>query len=226
MSPTRPLLLALALLEVACAGQPRVARGNPLPPPAQVRAGTRDPGAGPVPGSSAPATAAAPHVRARAAPREAAVRREVETASALAGAREIVVGGVRYGDGCASLARAALDRAGAPLPRDAGDARTILALARSRGAAHRWRPTAGDLVFLAERPGGPAEHVGVVESVSPEGTALVLHQTERGVARLHVNAAHAWKTRGESGRVVNDLLVVGGGRLPAGRLLVAFATML
>lgn len=218
MSPLRPLLVALGLLQAACVAPMRTARDNPLPPPAQGRAGARDPGAGPAPGTAAPA-------RARPPTREAAVRRAVETASSLIGAREITVGGVRHGDDCGALVRAAYHEAGAPLPAT-GDARALLELARARGALRRSRPAAGDLVFLAERPGGPAEHVGLVESVAGDGAARVLHLTERGVARIRVDVGRAWKVQSETGRAINDVLVVGGGRLPAGRLVVGFATLL
>jgi hypothetical protein len=43
---------------------------------------------------------------------------------------------------------------------------------------------------------------------------------------MHVNGAQPWKARGDDGQLLNDLLVVGGGRVPAGRLLVAYATLL
>ncbi len=158
-------------------------------------------------------------------PREAAVRRAVDAASALVGQREIVVEGVRYGDGCAAVVRAAFAEAGAHLPDDA-DPAALLALARSRGGTRRSRPAPGDLVFLADRPGGPAEHVGLVTSVSESGTALVVHHTERGVARLRVTPAQPWKARTETGKVLNDVLLVGAGRVTAGRLLVGYATLL
>jgi hypothetical protein len=154
------------------------------------------------------------------------VRRAIETASSLVGRREIVVDGVRWGDGCAALVRAAYAEAGAPLPARALDARTLQAFARERVALRRARPAPGDLVFLSDRPGGPAEHVGLVESVSADGTALVLHRADQGVLRVRVNAGQPWKLKGDSGRAVNDLLVVGGGRISAGRLLVAYASIL
>jgi cell wall-associated NlpC family hydrolase len=221
MSPPRLSLLALALLAGGCAGGSGAARGKPLPPPAAVsRAGTRDPGAGP-----APVSPARPP-RARRLPREIAVRRAVDTAAGLVGRREIVVAGVRYGDACVSLVRAALAEAGAPVPEGADDAAALLALARERGQVRRFRPAAGDLVFLADRPGGPAEHVGLVQSVSPDGTVLVLHHTERGVARLRLNAGQPWKARTEAGKALNDVLLVGAGRVTAARLLVAYATLL
>jgi cell wall-associated NlpC family hydrolase len=222
MPPRRASLLALALALVAggCAGATRPARASAMPPPAtERRAGTREPGAGP-----APASPARPP-QARRMPRDQAVRRAIDTAAGLVGSREIVVAGVRYGDACASLVRAALAEAGAPAPEDA-DAAALLAQARARGKVRRFAPAPGDLVFLADRPGGPAEHVGLVQSVAADGTALVLHHTERGVARLRVNTAHPWKARTEAGKALNDVLLVGAGRVTAGRLLVAYATVL
>ncbi|GAO01882.1 C40 family peptidase [Anaeromyxobacter sp. PSR-1] len=221
MSPLRTLPVALAGLLAACAGPMRAARDNPLPPPAQGRAGIREPDAGPARGVAPVRARAVP----RPLPRALAVERAVATAARLVGAREIVVDGARFGDGCAALVRAAYDRAGAPLPPDA-DPRALHALARDRGVARRWAPAAGDLAFLADRPGGPVEHVGLVESAGKDGTAVVLHLTEHGVARIRVNLGKAWKLKGDDGRTVNDLLVVGGGRLPAGRLLVGYARLL
>jgi cell wall-associated NlpC family hydrolase len=217
MSFRRVLLLALAVAAAGCAGGSRAAHGKTLPPPAaERRAGTRERGAGPAPGSPR---------RARRVPRELAVRRAVDTASGLVGSRDIVVGGVSFGDGCAALVRAAFAEAGAPLPEGAEPA-DLLSLARSRGGTRRSRPAAGDLVFLADRPGGPAEHVGIVVSVSPEGTAVFVHHTERGVARLRVTPSQPWKARTEAGKVLNDVLLVGAGRVTAGRLLVGYATLL
>jgi hypothetical protein len=136
------------------------------------------------------------------------------------------VGGVRWGDGCAALVRAAYAEAGAPLPPAAVDVHALHALARERARVRRGRPAPGDIVFLSDRPGGPPEHVGLVESVTSDGTALVLHRTDHGVLRVRVNGAQPWKLRSDAGRAVNDVLVVGAGRVSAGRLLVAYATML
>lgn len=154
------------------------------------------------------------------------MRRALDAAEGLVGRRDIVVGGVRYGDGCAALVRAAFAEAGAPLPEGARDAPSLLSLARERAGARRSRPTPGDLVFLADRPGGSAEHVGLVSSVAADGTVLLLHHTERGVARLRLNAAQPWKARTEAGKALNDVLLVGAGRVTAARLLVAYATLL
>jgi cell wall-associated NlpC family hydrolase len=222
MSPPRAPLLALtlALAVTGCAAGSRAARDRAQPPaPAESQAGARDPGARP-----APATPR--RVQARGPAREVAIRRAIDAAQGLVGRREIVVSGVRYGDGCVALVRAAFAEADAPLPASAADAPSLLGLARERGVTRRSRPAPGDLVFLADRPGGPAEHVGLVASVGEDGTALVLHHTERGVVRLHLNAGQPWKARTEAGKALNDVLLVGAGRVTAGRLLVAWATLL
>jgi hypothetical protein len=236
MSLLRTSVLGLGLLATACAARTHAARREPLPPPATAtRAGARDPGAGP---DSAPGRAAAtaderarppaPPLQARRPPshHDLAVHRAIETASSLVGHREIVVGGIRWGDGCTALVRAAYAEAGSPLPARATDARALHAFARERGGTRRARPAPGDLVFLSDRPGGPVDHVGLVESVSADGTALVLHRADQGVLRVRVNASQPWKLKADSGRAVNDLLVVGGGRISAGRLLVAYASLL
>jgi len=196
----RPLLLLAAALTAGCAAVP--------PRPAS---------------AGAPVASAAPAVRPA---NPAAARRAVETARALAGRKEIVVGGVSYGDGCAALVRAAYQQAGRALPAAATDVRALHALARAEGSLRRTRPAPGDLVFLSDRPGGQAEHVGLVERVGEGGTVTVLHRTGRGVVRLRVNGGQPWKSRGDDGQILNDVLVVGGGRVPAGRLLVAYATLL
>jgi hypothetical protein len=150
----------------------------------------------------------------------------VDAARGLVGRRDIVVDGVRYGDDCAALVRAAFEEAGRPIPADVSDVRRLHDLARREGALRRGKPRAGDLVFLADRPGGLPEHVGLVEQVSAAGTATVLHRTARGVSRLRVNVGQPWKARADDGRILNDVLVVGGGRVPVGRLVVAFASLL
>jgi len=155
-----------------------------------------------------------------------AARLAVAAASALAGHREIVVGGVSFGDGCTALVRAAYQQAGRTLPSSARDVASLHALARDEGLLRRARPAPGDLVFLADRPGGQAEHVGLVERIGAGGTVTLLHRTGRGVVRVRVNAGQPWKARGDDGQILNDVLVVGGGRVSAGRLLVAYATLL
>ncbi len=49
---------------------------------------------------------------------------------------------------------------------------------------------------------------------------------DQGVLRVHVNGGQPWKLRAESGRALNDVLLVGAGHVSAGRLVVAYATVL
>jgi hypothetical protein len=156
------------------------------------------------------------------------VARAVSAAESLVGKRTVVLDGVDYGPGCAALARAAFDRAGRPLPADVREARELHALAARRGALKSmWRPAAGDLLFLADRPGGPAEHVGLVERTEPDGTALVLHRVARGVQRMRVNLAFPQRrVDPATGRHINDTLLVGARPQPAGSLVVAVSDLL
>jgi hypothetical protein len=159
---------------------------------------------------------------------DATVARAVSAAESLVGKRTVVLAGVDYGPGCAALARAAFDRAGRPLPPDVREARELHALAARRGALKSvWRLSPGDLVFLADRPGGPAEHVGLVERTESDGTVLVLHRVARGVQRMRVNLAFPQRrVDPATGRHINDTLLVGARPQPAGSLVVAVSDLL
>ena len=222
---------ALAVLGAACGGAPLRPSASPLPPPArESRAGTLDQGAGPVivsaPAARQPSETDPIRVPARPAGHAAAAQRAVQAARGLVGQKEIVVDGVRYGDGCAELVRAAFAEAGRPIPAAMADVKSLHALAKREGSLRRGKPVAGDLVFLSDRPGGTPDHVGLVERIAADGTVTVVHRTGRGVIRLRANPGSPWKARGDDGKVLNDVLLVGGGRVPAGRLVVAYATLL
>ncbi len=210
-----PLAAAL-FLAAGCAGMS--ARRQFLPPPAgDSRAGTVSSRAG-------PAIARAP----AAEPRNGDASRAVEVAAGLVGSRQVVLDGVDYGPGCAALVRAALDRAGHPLPPSVRDAAALHALAASRGVL---RPPAraapGDVLFLADRPGGPPTHVALVARVEADGTAVALQRMARGVMRLRLNVGHPSRLSDPAtGRRVNDALVVGGAPVPAGDLVVDVADLL
>ncbi len=211
----RPLLL-VALALSGCAGAAASSR-RPLPPPAgESRVGARDERA------ADPAFASA-----EARPARPEVARAVQVATSLVGRREIVVEGRDYGDDCAALVRAALDRAGRPVPSYVRDAASLYALARGRGLVRTGiRAQAGDLIFLADRPGGPPAHVGLVARVQPDGTALVLHRVARGVMRLRVNLGYPGRIADPAtGKRLNDTLMVGAAALPAGSLVVAVAAL-
>jgi len=205
--------LALELVEASgCATGPLRPRHHVLPPPArESRAGAPERSAGPAPGS----------------PRSE-VARAVEAASSLVGRRTIVLEGVDYGPGCAALVRAAFASAGHPLPATATSASALHALAGERGAlTASVRPAAGDLVFLADRPGGPPTHVGLVARAEPDGTVFLLHRVARGVLRVRVNLAYPERpTDPATGKHINDTLVVNARAVPAGSLVVGVSDLL
>ena len=213
-APRALLLLALATGNLACTSSQAAAARRPLPPPAgDGRAGVRDErGTGP-----ALASGLKPDVRAA-----------VDTAQSLVGRRDVVVDGRDYGAGCAALVRAAFDHAGKPLPADARTAAALLDLARGRNAMRTGiRCSPGDVVFLADRPGGAAAHVGLVTGVEPDGTAVVVHRLARGVAKMRVNLGYPGRVSDPAtGKRLNDTLQVGKSTAPAGSLVVGVATLL
>jgi hypothetical protein len=152
----------------------------------------------------------------------------VDTAQSLVGSRDVVVDGRNYGAGCTALVRAAFDHAGKPLPAEARTAGALLDVARERGAMRTGiRCSPGDVVFLADRPGGAAAHVGLVTVVEADGTAVVVHRLARGVARMRVNLGYPGRaTDPSTGKRLNDTLQVGKSSTPAGSLVVGVATLL
>ena len=220
----RRLRIACALLLVGGTGcsASSLAAGRPLPPPpaSADRAGAPDAGgAGPVHAAGRSPGAAAPGEEARIA---------IQTASSLVGRRSLTVDGVDWGRGCAALVRAALARAGLSLPPTVKSASELHAFAERRGAlrpGRRLEP--GDVVFLADRPGGVPAHVGLAVRTDPDGTAMIVHRVARGVARFRVNLAWPKRTNDPStGRLVNDTLSVDGQAVPAGSLVVGIADLL
>jgi cell wall-associated NlpC family hydrolase len=213
--------LAVALVLMGCATGTVRSRRDSLPPPAnQSRAGASARNAGPAPVLS--------RERARAAPQPPQVERAIGAASSLVGQRSIVVDGVDYGPGCAALVRAAFAQAGRPLPPDVRDARSVMDLAGRRGAVTTTRrPAPGDLVFLADEPGGAVSHVALVARAEPDGTFLAVHRVERGVRRVRMNLSYpARATDPATGKLINDTLVVRKSPLPAGSLVVAVSDLL
>ncbi len=210
----RSLILA-ALALAGCAGS-SAARRPPRPPPAgESRAGA------PLAAGAGPAIASGP-----SRPVQPEVARALAVASSLVGQRDIVVDGREYGDDCVALVRAALDRAGRSLPSQVRDAASLYGLAYGRGLVRSGiRAQPGDLIFLADRPGGAPVHVGLVAKVEPDGTALVLHRMARGVMRLRVNLGYPGRIADPAtGKRLNDTLAVGAVALPAGSLVVAVAS--
>jgi hypothetical protein len=215
------LLASLAIGSLACAGAGGAQSRRPLPPPAgDGRAGVRDDrGAGPALTSQA---------KPADAPMKPDVRLAVDAAQSLVGRRDVVMDGRNYGAGCTALVRAAFDHAGKPLPSGASSAGALLDVAKGRNALRtgiRFAP--GDVLFLADKPGGSAAHVGLVARVDADGTALVLHRMARGVTRMRVNLSYPSRIADPAtGKRLNDTLQIGKSTAPAGSLVVGVATLL
>lgn len=215
--------LAVALVLTGCATGAARTKPNSLSPPAhQSRAGASTRGVGPVPVSSDRGA------RASVEKPSPTVTRALDTASALIGNKTIVVDGIDYGSDCTALVRAAFARAGHPFPPEARDARSMLVFADRSGAVQKARrASAGDVVFLADTPGGQAVHVGIVTRSEPDGTMTVLHRVARGVRRVRINLAYPERTSDpQTGKHINDLLRVQSRPEPAGRLVVAVSDLL
>jgi len=225
MTARAGLVVVLALL--GCATSPVRRHRHRLSPPArESRAGAPKRSAGPSPGVLASHAARGSSLSAARARGD--VFRAIEAASALVGRNTIVLDGVDYGPGCAALVLAAFAHAGHPFPPEVHDAAGVHAFASYHCALAAPRaPTAGDLVFLADRPGGLPAHVGLVTRADPDGTALVLHRLARGVERVRINLAYPEQSADPAtGRRINDLLIVKARAIPAGSLVVAISDLL
>ena len=142
------------------------------------------------------------------------VQRMLSAARAELGKR-----GGREGIDCSTFVRSAYSAAGVDLysdasPRDNG-VQAIRRYVRHHGRLHRRRhPAPGDVVFfdnsydrnrnrlLDDR----LTHVGIVEEVRPDGTALVLHSTNHGVVREPMNLRRPHVSRGAGGEPINAVL--------------------
>lgn len=116
----------------------------------------------------------------------------------------------------------------------------IFRAARKLGLIHRHKvPAVGDLVFFDHtydrnrdgRPNDPLTHMGLVESVDPDGTVTVIHHVQRGVLRYRMSRFEPDLRRDPATRrVLNHYLRIGPPRSSArgltGQLFHAFATVI
>ncbi|MBK7857351.1 MAG: C40 family peptidase [Archangiaceae bacterium] len=138
-------------------------------------------------------------------------------------------------DDCTGLVRYAYSKEGLELmPPDgvhgSNGVTAIWSGARAKNALLRTgAPAPGDLVFFRQtydrdrdgRLDDGLTHIGVVESVEPDGTVVFVHRSGQGVTRGRVNAAHP------QDQATNDWLRMRSRRAPAaltGELLAGFAS--
>ena len=157
----------------------------------------------------------------------------------VAAARSLV--GKHFGDDCTGLVRAVFRVRSVDLLADAepGDngVTAIYRFALGRGRVFTGgHPLPGDLVFFHDtwdqngdgRVNDGLTHVGLVESIDPDGTVSVIHRVQRGVVRYRMNLQHpSIRQDAKTGAVLNDYLRPKG-RGPAvltGQLFAAYATL-
>lgn len=142
-------------------------------------------------------------------------RRVARRASSLVGAS---LASYRVPDDCSGLARAAYQAAGVELlshgtlPGE-NAVSAIYRRAQRSGALHKHTPRPGDLVFFHEtydrnRDGlrnDGLTHIGVIESVAPEGTVVFVHRGGSGVKRSRMNLRQP-SVHGKGGHILNDYL--------------------
>jgi len=114
----------------------------------------------------------------------------------------------------ALFAHAGLDLLSEGQPGDNG-VRAIVRFVERRGRLHRHvLPAPGDLVFFDNsydrngdrRLNDRLTHAGLVESVLPDGTALVVHATNHGIVREPMNLLHPHDVSDGEGRAINAFL--------------------
>jgi len=138
----------------------------------------------------------------------------------LAGARDSLgdpeLDGRRLPTDCSGYVRALYARAGVDLfsegRRADNGVRAIVRWVEIHGVLHRQKvPDPGDLVFFDNsydrngdgRLNDPLTHVGLVEEVLADGTALIVHATNHGIVREPMNLLRPHQTAGEDGRTIN-----------------------
>ncbi len=98
------------------------------------------------------------------------------------------------------------------------------------GGLHARHPLPGDLVFFDETHGprgARLTHVGLVESVEPDGTVIFLHHMQGRVVRGRLNRLNpGLHIDPNTGKVLNDYLRRGSsGRRLAGELFAGYGTV-
>lgn len=180
---------------------------------------------------------------AKGAPRQTAL---AKTAVRFVGQSRIQVGGRNYNPDCSGFVRGVYASQRVDLYSGLGELDGGNGVGRiythivEHGRIH-YGPTVhpGDLVFFHNTwdfngdglPNDPLTHIGVVETVEPDGTVLFVSSLSRGIERYRMNLKHPDTHKATDGRVLNDFLRrrhfgdSPGTYYLTGRLFAAFGTL-
>ncbi len=230
------------LLSAALAGLLSCATGAPLGGPSSLQRASSDRHVLPA-ALTRDAPTASPELDAPPAFSPQARSQAVTLAQHLVGKKRIVVDGKRYPEDCTGLIRGVFGGLGVDVMSRAknGDngVTAIYRYAQAHGRIYEggW-PVAGDIVFFREtydlnrdgRINDGLTHIGLVESVLPDGTVTVIHRVARGVVRYHMNLEKKnQRIDPATGQVLNDYIRPSrGNRKPrlTSQLFAGYATLL
>lgn len=180
---------------------------------------------------------------AKGMPRQTAL---AKTAVRFVGQSRVQIGGRNYNPDCSGFVRGVYASQRVDLysglgKLDGGNGvGRIYTHVMEHGRIH-YGPTVhpGDLVFFHNTwdfngdglPNDPLTHIGVVETVEPDGTVLFVSSLSRGIQRYRMNLQHPDTHKAADGRVLNDFLRrrhwgdSPGTYYLTGRLFAAFGTL-
>jgi hypothetical protein len=161
------------------------------------------------------------------------------TARTFLGKRVIKLRKRRFPNDCTGLVRAVYAEHGLELlssdEAKVGDngVTAIWRFASHRGGVRRESPRPGDLVFFREtydrnrdgRVNDGLTHVGIVDTVEPEGSVTIIHRVPRGVVRYRMTLGKPHVHADASGRIINDYMREHGRERLSAELFEGFATI-
>lgn len=173
----------------------------------------------PLPARLLPELSAPPSVADPPPPPEG-IERVIAAARKHLGKTTVRVGGKSFRYDCSGFVRGMVSALGIDLMSEGGDdgdngVRLIHHYVDRHGLNHlRKVPQAGDIVFFDntwDKNGNgllddPLTHVGLVEEVRADGTALIIHRANRGIVRDPMNLLHPHELKDEHGAGINAWL--------------------
>ena len=213
MTITAPLLRFAHRAHFALAVSLAAALGCATPRALRSDSGAVPFGAGTVPTSERrPADAPGPKA-------DAAVEAVLAAARAALGESRPELDGRPLPTDCSGFVRGLYTKAGVDLfseakPWDNG-VRAMVRWIERHGQMHRRKvPAPGDLVFFHDSYDRNGDgklndrftHMGLVDEVLPDGTALIIHATNHGIVREPMNLMRPHEARDSQGREINAIL--------------------